>query len=83
MCVQERFGWGKEQPEAMSAYVGSSKNLEDLTDLKAGGPLRYTESRPGAKMFSLQILSTEGRAVGLCWAKLKPQGPTGRPGAKT
>jgi hypothetical protein len=28
-------------------------------------------------MFFLQIPSTERRVVGICWAKLKPQGPEG------
>jgi hypothetical protein len=28
-------------------------------------------------MLSLQILSTEGRVVGPCWATLKPKGPKG------
>ena len=29
------------------------------------------------KVLFLQILSAEGRVVGLCWDDLKPQGPQG------
>jgi hypothetical protein len=31
----------------------------------------------GNKTLSLQILFTERRGVGICWAKLKPKGPKG------
>ena len=36
--------------------------------------------KPGASGAFSAVLSTEGRVVGLCWAKLKPKGPKGRAG---
>jgi hypothetical protein len=45
----------------VSAYVGSSKNLQDL--------------KWGNAFFA--VLFTEGRVIGLCWAKSKPRGSNG------
>ena len=57
----------------MSAYAGSSKKLNDLTDRAALYPLYTslcTETRFESKNALSADLSTEGRVVGLRWKEL-------------
>jgi hypothetical protein len=54
-------------PRLLFVFVARASALESLT---------RSES---TKMCFLQILSTEGRVVGVCWEHLKPQGPNGQP----
>ena len=56
----------------VSSYVGSSKNLKDLKDRRSGP---RSKRDPKAKNAFPAVLSTEGRAVVLCWEKLLPIGP--------
>ena len=54
----------------------SSNTPTELPFIPLHEPLHWKDKRdPKAKNAFSAVLSTEGRAVGLCWGKLKPQEP--------
>ena len=64
MLSERKHGLSREQFPVF-AYVGSWKNLKD--------PKNAIQKQNAF----LAVLFTEGRVVGLCWAKSKPKGPEG------
>ena len=75
--------WPSTGQFPVSASAESSKNLKDPKGTKAprilsrihGWILVILCCDPKGSRTFMMTISTEGRGVGLCWAKLKPKGP--------
>ena len=67
--------------DVVASLTSGKHELKNIDDRLDPSRLCLASARPevvqhvdGCSAFSA-VLSTEGRVVGLCWAKLKPKGP--------